>query len=331
MNAVVNNPAIALANEWQRGFPLCPQPYAEIAASAGMTTVEVLELMQSLADQAILARIGVTVRPNTAGASTLAAMAVPHQRLNDTAALVSEYPAVNHNYEREHDINLWFVVTAADRAEVSETLRDIAQRSGIEVLDLPLERSYHIDLGFRLSGKRQKVIDRSSANDNPEVDDEDRSILAAVENGLELVDRPYLALARKLGWNEDRTIERMRSLISRGIVSRFGCILRHRRLGFRANAMSVWDVPDSKVDCLAELLAQRDEVTLCYRRSRRLPVWPYNLFAMVHGCERAAVLDEIAEAARAVGLDKYPSSILFSRRCFKQSVARLSPGIKGAA
>lgn len=331
MSAVAINPALALADGWQRGFPLQPEPFATVAAPAELSSHEAIELMQSLSDQGVLARIGATVRPNTVGASTLAAMAVPAGRLSDVAAMVNAHPAVNHNYEREHALNLWFVVTAANRAGVTSTLEDIARQSGIDVLDLPLERSYHIDLGFRLTGARQKAQTPAGPVCARAVDDADQQLLQALEGGLGLVDRPYAELAARIGWSESEVLARLQSLIQRGVVSRFGCILRHRRIGYTANAMAVWDVPDAEVDRIAEKLAERDEVTLCYRRTRRPPVWRYNLFAMIHGRERDAVRGQIAEAARTTGLGQYPSAVLFSKQCFKQSAARLQPALKGVA
>lgn len=337
----VQNPALALADCWQRAFPLDPEPFATLAAEAELSRLEVIDLMQGLKDQGVLARIGAAVRPNTAGASTLAAMAVPGERLEEVAALVNGHPAVNHNYERDHGINLWFVVTAGNRAEVTSSLDAIVAQTGIEVLDLPLERSYHIDLGFRLGGGRRRATDPATAGNRTTgsfvVDEGDRALLKALEDGLDLEPRPYARLAARIGWREEDVLTRLRSLIDRGVVSRFGCILRHRRLGYLANAMAVWDVPDELVDDIARKLAGRDEVTLCYRRTRRPPAWRYNLFAMIHGHEHGAVEDQIAAAARETGLDVYASAILFSRRCFKQSGARLAPRlssvqrIRGAA
>jgi len=331
VNAVTRNPALALADSWQRDFPLEPRPFARVGEAAELSECEVIELMQSLKDLGILARIGAAVRPNTVGASTLAAMAVPDIRLDEVADLVSGHPAVNHNYEREHDLNLWFVVTAANRAEVTGALDDIARASGIEVHDLPLEQAYHIDLGFSLAGTRSRRPERAPITCEPNVEEVDRALLHALEAGLELVERPYAGLAAQIGLGEADVLARLRSLIERGIVARFGCILRHRPIGYRANAMAVWDVPDEHVDMLGERLARHGEVTLCYRRTRRPPAWPYNLFAMVHGRERDAVAEQIAEAGRNVGLGDFPSSVLFSRRCFKQSAARLAPRIGGAA
>lgn len=139
-----------LLNDYQRGFPLEPAPFARIAANLGVSEVDVLEMADALVAKGKISRIGAIVRPNSIGASTLAAIAVPEQRLEEVARLVSGYPEVNHCYEREHAINLWFVVTAPDRAAVTDVLAEIQAMTGLAVLDLPILAAYHIDLGFDL-------------------------------------------------------------------------------------------------------------------------------------------------------------------------------------
>ena len=139
-----------LLDEFQHGFPLEPQPYARIARELGVSEAAVLDSLQRLQGAGAVSRVGPVLAPNRIGASTLAAIAVPDERLEDIAALVSEYPEVNHNYQREHDYNLWFVVTAPDRARLAAVLDDIGRRSGLPVLDLPMLEDYFIDLGFRL-------------------------------------------------------------------------------------------------------------------------------------------------------------------------------------
>ena len=139
-----------LLDGYQHDFPLLQQPFAVIAAELGMAEDEVIESGRRLQDDGVISRIGATVAPHRNGWSTLAAMAVPPERLEQIAALVSARPEVNHNYERENAINLWFVVTAASRDDVAGVLDDIARESGIEVLDLPLEEPFRRDLGFPL-------------------------------------------------------------------------------------------------------------------------------------------------------------------------------------
>lgn len=139
-----------LLNEFQRDFPLEPRPYQRIAEALGMAEDEVIDAYRELSARGAISRIGAVVRPNSVGASTLAAMRVPAGRLDEVADLVSARPEVNHNYERDHAINLWFVVTAEDRARVLGVLDEIEHATGIAVLDLPLVTPFHIDLGFDL-------------------------------------------------------------------------------------------------------------------------------------------------------------------------------------
>jgi DNA-binding Lrp family transcriptional regulator len=139
-----------LLNEFQRNFPLIATPYADIARCLGITEQEVIARLQHLQSAGTVSRVGPVFRPNRIGASTLAAMAVPAAQLEQVAAVVSAYAAVNHNYEREHAYNLWFVATAADEAQLAAVLEDIAQRTGLKVMSLPMLEDYHIDLGFDL-------------------------------------------------------------------------------------------------------------------------------------------------------------------------------------
>ena len=148
--AVLNDMERRLLNDFQHDFPLSPTPYADIAHRLGVSEAEVLEALTRLKKQGAVSRVGAVLRPNTVGVSTLAAMAVPGAELETVAALVSAYPEVNHNYERENLLNLWFVVTAPDSAHLQQVLGDIASRSGYEVLPFPLLEDYHIDLGFDL-------------------------------------------------------------------------------------------------------------------------------------------------------------------------------------
>lgn len=139
-----------LLNEYQRGFPLCASPYAQIAGQQGVTEEEVITTLESLQQRGLISRVGPVFAPQRAGASTLAALSVPGSDLERVADMVSRYPEVNHNYEREHTFNLWFVVTAPDQARVQRVLDTIEEQTGLPVLDLPLERAFYIDLGFPL-------------------------------------------------------------------------------------------------------------------------------------------------------------------------------------
>lgn len=331
-----------LLNDFQRGFPLAPAPFALVAARLGVSEGTVLEQLRRLQEWGCVSRVGPVFRPHAAGASTLAAMAVPPRRLESVAGLVSGYEHVNHNYERDHRLNLWFVVTAADGASLAAVVHDIEARAGLTVVDLPLLEDYYIDLGFDLDWDAQTArgtppASRRGAPPTPApapargavACGEERELVAAIEAGFALVPRPYAAVGAALGVSEATVLQRLAALIDRGVIRRLGVVVRHHELGYRANAMAVWDVPDADVGLLGRRLAGHEAVRLCYRRPRRPPAWRYNLFCMVHGRDRAAVEQVIARLADACGLARFPGEVLFSLRRFKQRGARYH-GIAGA-
>lgn len=147
-----------LLNDFQRDFPLVCEPYALVARTLGVSRDEVLDTLAKLRGLGAISRIGAVFRPNAIGASTLAAMAVPADRLNTVARYVSGFREVNHNYEREHRLNLWFVVTAPEVGRLNQVLGSIEQTTGLDVISLPLLEEFHIDLGFDLHGESKKRV-----------------------------------------------------------------------------------------------------------------------------------------------------------------------------
>jgi DNA-binding Lrp family transcriptional regulator len=153
----------------------------------------------------------------------------------------------------------------------------------------------------------------------------DKRLIAAIQDGLPIVARPYAAIAEQLGVTEDEVIARITAMLEDGTIKRFGVVVRHRPLGYCANAMVVWDIPDEHVDAVGERFAASPEVTLCYRRGRRRPEWPYNLFCMVHGKDRERVLDSVRRLAQSCD-PQVPYTVLFSTRSFKQRGAHYASG-----
>lgn len=136
--------------------------------------------------------------------------------------------------------------------------------------------------------------------------------------GLPLVAEPYAELGRRVGLSEAQVLNGIKRLISTGVIKRMGVIVQHRQLGYTANGMSVWDIPDDRVGDIGERMGNFPYVTLCYRRPRHLPDWSYNLFAMVHGCDRDTVLKQVDDIARTMELEGVRRDVLFSARQFKQ-------------
>jgi DNA-binding Lrp family transcriptional regulator len=307
-----------LLNEFQRDFPLTPTPFAEIAARLGSDESTVLATLRRLQADGTISRVGAVFAPRSVGASTLAALAVPRDRLEAVAAMVSAHPGVNHNYEREHAFNLWFVATAADEPALSALLAEIGGATACPPIALPLLEEFHIDLGFDLlhGGKVQQAARRCEKR---AINALDRRLIAALQPGLELVPQPFARLAEETGMQESALAGRLAEWIDEGCIKRFGVVVRHHELGYKANAMLVFDVPDELVSTVGQRLAREPGVTLCYRRQRHLPHWQANLFCMVHGRSREAVEPVIERLCQVAG---YPCKALFSLRRFKQCGAK---------
>ncbi len=148
--------------------------------------------------------------------------------------------------------------------------------------------------------------------------EQDRQLIMAVQDGLPLVSRPYAVIGERLGISEAQVLERLHHLLQDGVIKRLGVVVRHRRLGYQANAMVVWNVPDDQVQALGQCFARFPFVRLCYQRPRRGAQWPYNLFCMIHGQDRSQVLAQVDHLVAACDTGNIAHQVLFSARCFKQ-------------
>lgn len=310
----------SLLNDFQRGFPLCARPYQELGDRLRVSEAVVIAELGRLRREGIVSRVGAIFQPGAVGASTLAAMSVPPGRLRVVSERVNRFPGVNHNYVREHDFNLWFVVAAPDSERLHALLAEIRSATRLEVLALPLIEEYHIDLGFDL--KRRVDARPAPPATKPGIvlqpDAAEWSLLVALEEGLDLVSRPYATLGTRCGLSEAQVLGTLRRWEQAGIVRRLGVVVRHRELGYVANAMVVWDAPDELVGKLGRRLATEPEVTLCYRRRRAPPRWSFNLYCMIHGKDRAQVLAAIEKLSCDCGLHGMNREVLFSSARLKQ-------------
>ncbi|MCB1334882.1 MAG: AsnC family transcriptional regulator [Roseivivax sp.] len=312
-----------LLDDFQRDLPACPRPFAWIAERLGLDEAETIARLERQQKSGRITRVGATVRPNTAGASTLAALSVPPDRIETVAARLNALVEINHSYLREHDWNLWFVVTACDTAHLDACLARIRAETGLTVLDLRLLRPFNIDLGFSLSGAGPRRLTRAKA-DLEALREDDRPLLHALSQGLPLVPRPFAAIAASLDRPEAEVIDRTDALIRAAIVSRFGVIVRHRAIGWKANAMVVWDVPDTAMEDAGQSLAALPGVTLCYQRRTVPGVWRHGLFSMIHARTRDEALSVLARARALPALAGVDHQTLFSTRCFRQTGAHLA-------
>ena len=321
----------ALVDEYQSGFPVVERPFRVVGKELGIDETEALERVRRLRERGVFRRFGAVLNPPVIGSSTLAAVSAPEDRFDEVAAVVNGYRQVNHNYRRDHEWNMWFVVTAASREKRDAILAEIGAETGCDVLNLPMLTDYYIDLEFPVVNDdafaRESVAatdasaTRISEDAAAGLSDLDAALLVEIQDGFPLSATPYRDVAAAIDADVDEVVAAVDRLRANGCIKRIGCVVNHIVTGFDANCMVVWDVPDDELDALGEAVGQLPYVTLCYHRPRRPDQeWGYNLFTMIHGREADAVDGKIDELA-AEHLP-FPHERLYSTETLKQTGAR---------
>ncbi|MFB6299812.1 MAG: Lrp/AsnC family transcriptional regulator [Halobacteriales archaeon] len=297
-----------LIDGYQSGFPVTERPFRVVATALETTEADVLDRVTRLCDRGIFRRFGAVLNPPVIGSSTLAALAAPADRFEEIAAIVNGYQQVNHNYRRDHDWNMWFVVTASTRDRRDAILAEIESKTGRSVLNLPMLTDYYIDLEFPVVNDdrfaRESLTEtdvsatRISEQARSDLTDLEARLLLEIQDGFPLTETPYRDIAAALDVQLSDVLATIERLQADGCIKRIGCIVNHIVTGFDSNCMVVWDVPDEELDDRGLAVGRLPSVTLCYHRPRRPEHdWPYNLFTMIHGRESAAVDAQIDELA----------------------------------
>jgi DNA-binding Lrp family transcriptional regulator len=321
----------ALIDGFQSGFPVEERPFRAVGEVLGVTEAEALARVERLRERGVFRRFGAVLNPPVIGSSTLAAVSVPEDRFEAVAEVINGYRQVNHNYRREHEWNMWFVVTAGTRAKRDAILDAVEERTGLPVLRLPMLTDYYIDLEFPVVNEdrfaRESIEEtevnatRISEEATAGLSDLERRLLLAIQGGLPLSAIPYRDVAETIDAPVEDVLAAIERLLDDGSIKRIGCVVNHLVTGFDANCMVVWDVPDDELDARGEAVGRLPYVTLCYHRPRRPELdWEYNLFTMVHGREAGAVDGKIDELA-AEHLP-YAHERLYSTETLKQTGAQ---------
>ncbi|WP_121820637.1 siroheme decarboxylase subunit beta [Halostella salina] len=321
----------ALIDGFQSGFPVEPRPFRAVADAIGTDEADALARVERLADEGIFRRFGAVLNPPVIGSSTLAAVSAPADRFDEVAEVINGYQQVNHNYRRDHEWNMWFVVTAGSLERRDAILAEIEDETGCEVLNLPMLTDYYIDLEFPVvNGDRfareslaETEVDatRISENATGDLTDFEKEILLEIQDGFPLTATPYGDVADALGADTEDVLAAVETLRDDGCIKRIGCIVNHVVTGFDSNCMVVWDVPDDELDERGTAVGRLPYVTLCYHRPRReAQGWPYSVFTMIHGRDPDAVDEKIDELA-AEHLP-YDHERLYSTETLKQTGAR---------
>ncbi|MCH4183893.1 MAG: radical SAM protein [Eggerthellaceae bacterium] len=346
----------------QTDYQLTRDPYAAIGLLCGMSADAAYESIRRLYDNGDVRRIGAVLDSKHLGyTSTLCAMAIDtHQTLERAIKIINSYDEVTHNYVRTDRYNVWFTLIAPTRKRILHILAEISQATGVtDILELPATDLFKIRVDFDCA-KHHKTdgpsvpmntsahtcsdeslttpgIIRDEANVHPDVlneestslSAEDRALIMLVQGDIGSSSEPFDELASRMkaqGFNlsADDCIHRLRTWKKSGLIRRFGAVVRHQKLGFVANAMTVWNIPDNELHSAGTILSSHERVSHCYARPRRA-TWPYNCYAMIHGhsCEECQMIaDKLTEQLHA-SVDasiKDPRLLFSTRECKKQSM-----------
>jgi DNA-binding Lrp family transcriptional regulator len=309
-----------LLNAVQKEVPLVPRPFAQVADEIGTTEDDVLaRLKRWRDDEGVIRQISAIFDTRKLGyTSTLVAMRIPAERMNEAAKLVNEHPGVSHNYERDHEFNLWFTLAVPAGMDLTEHIDRLHELTGAESTRiLPTLKMFKIEVRLDM----ETGVSKADGPPPPKVEippltEEDINAIRALQVDMPLVSRPFAEEAKTVGMSEDELLEFGHKFVADGRMRRCAAILRHRRAGFLANGMGVWKMPEERAEELGYRIAAFPQVTHCYQR----PVyedWPYRVFSMVHARTEEKVREVIAGISNDTGLPEY--DILFSTREFKKT------------
>ncbi|MFN3471272.1 MAG: Lrp/AsnC family transcriptional regulator, partial [Aquificaceae bacterium] len=300
----------------QEEIPVVERPYLEIGKSLGMKEDEVIKAIEKLKEDKVIRQISPIYDTKMLGYdSSLVALRVKQEHIERAASFINTHPGVSHNYERTHDFNLWFTIAVPPDVGVSleDTVKYMAEK--VEALDYKVLRTKRVfKIGVKLSYEslmEREEVSIKSYNYRP-LTEEEKLIVRITQEDMPLVSRPFGEYAKRLNMKEERLIEKLLEFKERGILRRISAILYHRRVGFSANAMTVWKVAEDMLEEVGKYLASYKSVSHCYERSG----WDYNLFAMIHGKEERELKDFVEGLSQEIGIKDY--ALLFSTKEFKK-------------
>ncbi len=302
----------------QKSFPITQRPFLELARELGASEEEVLQEYKRLKDEGIIRQTSAIFDTKSLGyASSLVAFKVPN--IEEAAAFINTHPGVSHNYERDHDFNLWFTLAVPPDSKLGleKSVELMAQKAGAEeFIILPTKKMFKIKVHLDVAGKRakrEKVEKRKKIE--MELLPEHIELIKLLQEDIEPVEEPFAKVVEAIGKDYDWLAQEAKKLQDAGYMRRFATILRHRKAGFNANAMVVWDVDEERAEEIGQKVAEFSAVSHCYLRPT-YPNWPYSLFSMIHGKSKEEVEAVVSEIAAEIEPNEY--RYLYSTREFKK-------------
>ena len=312
-----------ILNEIQWTFPLVSQPYHEIAKKFNVSVEEIKKHLINLKQSGVLRQLSAIFDTRRLGyKSSLIAMEIEPDKLDFIASQINRHPGVSHNYERNHQFNLWFTLAVPPGSDLKSEVDKFLKLDGIKKFRL-LPTIQLFKIGVKLDIVDEKKHEVKPTEEKKKIQnvkfvptEDDKKFIRELQKDLEIVDKPFLNATQKLGLTEEQIFEKLRYYENIGVMRRFAAILRHRDVGFTANGMIVWEVPDERITEVGEKLGAFPQVSHCYQR----PVykdWPYSVFSMIH-CKSIDEAKNMAkEIQKEIQVDDY--KILFSAREFKKT------------
>ena len=295
-----------LLNLMQGSFPLEPRPYAAVAGLAEVTEDEVMRRVQRLLDERIIRQVTPIFDTRVLGyESMLVAAKVDPENPHRAARIINSHPGVSHNYLRNHDFNLWFTIATepGSRLGLQGTLARLQELTGADsVRQLPTLKLFKIRMDLEMEKGTRDLAAAGVAQDpmEPEaieLSELDLAVIRTLQGDMAVMPEPYAPAAKEIGITQAELLDHLETMRERKALRRVAAILFHRRAGFSANGMGVWNVPDERIMEVAPLMASFRGISHCYQRPT-YEDWPYSVFTMAHGRSKSecdAILDSIAE------------------------------------
>jgi siroheme decarboxylase len=294
-----------LLNLMQGSFPIATRPYQHVAAEAGIEEAEAIERVKHLLAERIIRQVTPIFDTRALGyASMLVAAKVDPENPWRAARVINAHPGVSHNYLRNHEFNIWFTIATEPDSKLGldGTLQTLAREAGAEsVRQLPTLKLFKIRMDLEMEGgtdalaKAVEVAPPAETEAQP-YDEFDIAVIRATQGDMPVIPEPYAPAADKLNIAQDRLLAHLNQMQERKLLRRVAAILFHRRAGFSANGMGVWQVPDERIMELGPRMAAFRGISHCYQRPT-YEDWPYSVFTMAHGRSKEecdAILDSIA-------------------------------------
>lgn len=312
-----------ILNEIQWTFPLVTRPFDVIAKKFNTSPEIIKEKLINLKKIGVLRQLSAIFDTRKLGyTSSLVAMEIEHDKLDYVANQINRHPGVSHNYERDHQFNLWFTLAVPPGADLNSELEKFNVLKGIKkVRMLPTLQLFKIGVKLDMIDNQKHEIaptedKKEIKNIKFEPTEQDKDFIRELQKDMDIIDEPFVKAATNLGITEDELFTKMKHYESIGVLRRFAAILRHRQVGFTANGMIVWKVPENRITSVGETLGSFPQVSHCYERPT-YDDWPYNVFSMIH-CKTHTEANDVAKIIQnQIDVDEY--KILFSSREFKKT------------